>query len=645
MSQVSKKRKIQNEVKLFDFYDENIYFNILKYLDLPTLWKLRRVSKIFLDIFESYSKYDHKILMIGILNYTLSDNVKFMDNSLKVNTFNSLEIKDKKENIFLYFDFIKSDFLSKPNTNKNGFCLKKPIFFIPNNSNILKTIAYNSKNEYNYLEDYQELDLNNINYFNITKNNNICLIKNQLGILVKSGNIFKFHKYTDIRETYKCGLFGNKKYVFIFGGFNEYIHNYYPSINYLSNKIKVYDIENNKYIRFKSKLSFPTGGFGFIDIHNKNILKYYDNAFHVSLIIGGWIRNFNYIEPTPKCYLLFFLTTGEIKYKYLPNLPINIVYPNLIMDKNENVYVMGGKNPSKIISHNNHNINENRILYLSLNYNELSNSKWYILPKHLDFNIDNFQIAYVKSDKYFYLLEQKKILKNINLKMNKLKEYLNIEFLPYSYCMLKNYELTYPSNIKMDYYIKYSDNLLKFNYFLKSNNNHIELNFDSIKDARKFMFFFCNPLTYTFHKKKIMGLSFNKYCNTCLFYFSEYNKSSSLEKESEGLFTLKNNSDNIFPLKNELNVSFKKSVIFISESNTFKYQIKLNEMQKKGYECVSDIFGQGKNTKLIIKKTNELYLKSIAIKNEIQNDLNKLKEDYSLLNKDIQTLESKLTII
>ena len=600
MSEEYKKRKIQNEVKLFDFYDENIYFNILKYLDLPTLWKLRRLSKIFLDIFESYSKYDHKILMIGIVDYTLSDYVKFMNNSLKINTFNSLEIKDKKENIFLYFDFIKSDFLSKPN------------FFIPNYSNIIKTLKCNSNYEYNYFENHQELsqDLSNIKYFDLTQNNNICLIRNQLGVLVKSDNICKFNIYARIRHTYKCGLFKNNRYIFVFGGLNQYNpRNYNPSINCLSNKIDVFDIQNNKYIKFKSQLSFATGGFGFIDIYNKNILKYYDNIFHVSLIIGGWIQNMNSIEPTPRCYLLFFFTTGEIKYKYLPNLPINIVYPNLIMDKNQNIYVMGGKNPSKMMSYN--NINENRILYLSLNYNELSNSKWYILPKKLDYNIDNFQIAYVKSDKYFYLLEKKKNLKNINLEINKLKKYFNIPLLDYSYCMLENYELTYPSNIQSDYYTKYSNNLSKFNYFLKSNNIHLELNFDSVKDARKYMLYFLSPLPYIFNRKTYMKLSLNEYCNTCLFYFSKYN------------------------------TSFKKSVI--SETSNFNYKIKLNEMQKKGYECSADILGKGKNTTLIIKKTNELYLKSLDIRKQIKFDLEELEKNYSLLNKEIQELESKLT--
>ena len=36
MSESSKIRKIDDEINLFSSYDENIYFNILKYLDLAT---------------------------------------------------------------------------------------------------------------------------------------------------------------------------------------------------------------------------------------------------------------------------------------------------------------------------------------------------------------------------------------------------------------------------------------------------------------------------------------------------------------------------------------------------------------------------------------------------------------------------------
>ena len=47
MSESSKRRKIDNGINIFDSYDENIYFHILKHLDLITLWKLRRVSRFF----------------------------------------------------------------------------------------------------------------------------------------------------------------------------------------------------------------------------------------------------------------------------------------------------------------------------------------------------------------------------------------------------------------------------------------------------------------------------------------------------------------------------------------------------------------------------------------------------------------------
>ena len=56
-------------------------------------------------------------------------------------------------------------------------------------------------------------------------------------------------------------------------------------------------------------------------------------------------------------------------------------------------------------------------------------------------------------------------------------------------------------------------------------------------------------------------------------------------------------------------------------------------MQKKGYKCSADILGKGKNTTLIIKKTNELYLKSLYIRKQIKFDLEELEKNYSLLNK------------
>lgn len=623
MSQSSKIRKIDNEVKLFSSYDENIYFHILKYLDLATLWKLRRVSKIFLNIFESYSKYDEKILLIGIVNNTLSNNVKIMNNSFKMNTFNSLDIKDKKDNICLYFDFIKSDCFSK-----------KTICFIPNNSNKIETINYDINYEKNcqnsYFPNKIELPIEyNITNFNITKNNNIFVIKNQLGILLKYDNIFKFHKYIDIRCTYKCGLFViNKKYIFIFGGLNSYRRNYYPSVDYLSNKVEIYNIQNKTYSKFKSQLDYHTGGFGFIDIYNYNLRKHYNDIFQVSLIIGGWIQNDSYIEPTPRCYFLFFLNNGKIKYKYLPNLPINIVYPNLIMDKNHNIYVMGGKNPSKIMysaNYNNYNcnINENRILYLSINYKEISKSKWYILPKKLDSHIQDFLLCNVQSEKYFYLLELKKKLKEIKLKVEELQFYLNIPLLPYCYYMLENSNLTFPSSASHNEYSnKYSNNLLKFISFLKSNDIELKLNFENVKDARTYIVYFLTrmqPRYYIANRIKIHipELSVSDYSNTCLFYFP---KTKIIDSESN------------------IDILFKKS---ISLYNDFKYKINLNEMQKRGYECSAEILGKGKKTVIIIKKTNELYLKTLNIRKDIKYDLKICQEKYYSLNKEIEGLVSK----
>ena len=620
MSEVYKKRKIQNEINLFSSYDENIYFNILKYLDLATLWKLRRVSKIFLSIFESYSKYDEKILLIGIFNNTLSDNVKIMNNSFKMNTFDSLDIKNKKDNICLHFDFIKSNCFSK-----------KTIFFIPNDSKKLETIKYNENCTNNYSPNKLEFPIkDNITYFNITKNNNIFLIKNQLWILNNCGNTFKFHNYiSEMKCTYKCGLFQkNNKYIFIFGGLNGYGRNYYPSVDSLSNKIEIFNIINKTYHRFHSQLDYNTGGFGFIDIYNKNLRKRYNNIIHVSLIIGGWIQNNSYVEPTPRCYFLYFLNNGKIKYKYLPNLPINIVYPNLIMDKNQNIYVIGGKNPSKIMfnsNFHNYNINEERILYLSINYKDISKSKWYILPKKLDYHIENFLVCNIQSDKYFDLLEKNKKIKEIKLKIEQLNIYLNVPLLPYCYHMLENSNLSFPSGVPdIEYSTKYSNNLLKFISFLKSNDIELKLNFENVKDAREYIIYFLNPIKpthYISNRKKIYvpNLSSSDYSNTCLFYFP---KNIIIDSESN------------------IDIMFKKS---ISLYNDFKYKINLNEMQKKGYECSADILGKGKNTTLIIKKTNELYLKSLDIRKQIKFDLEELEKNYSLLNKEIQELKSKLT--
>ena len=612
-SESSKRRKIDNGINIFESYDENIYFHILKHLDLVTLWKLRRVSRIFLDIFKSYSNYNEKILLIGLVNNTLTNDVKVMNNSFETNTFNCLDIQGKKDNICLHF-------LSKFNSfNKNS------IFFIPNYSTKIETISYDHKCEITNFPDKVDMNINNnATWFNITKNNNIFLIKNQLGILLKSDNIFKFNKYVEIRELYKCGLFKvlNLPYIIVFGGFHRYYsRNYYPFLNSLSNKIEVYYIERNVYKKFKSKLSFATGGFGFINIFNKEIFKHYSNILHVCLIFGGWIQNNNYIEPTTRCYLLFFLTNGDIKYRYLPNLPINIVYPNITMDKNGNIYVMGGKNPSKIMSNYTHCINENRILYFRINYKDLDKSKWYILPKKIDYNIEEFLVCNIQTDSYFYLLEKKNMLKNINSKICKLKKYLDISILPYCSHMLENYCLRFPDNIQnTDYQYKYSCNLFKFISFLKSNNMKLELKFEGLTDVRKYVKFFLSPNPYIFNKKKYIPLTLDEYNNTCLFYFSEY--------------------DTSFEYKSDFNSSFKKSLI--SECDCFKYKIKLNEMQKKGYECKAEISGQGKNTLLIIHKTNELYLKTLDIRKQIQFDLKRIENTCCLLKKEIEQIESKI---
>ena len=76
---------------------------------------------------------------------------------------------------------------------------------------------------------------------------------------------------------------------------------------------------------------------------------------------------------------------------------------------------------------------------------------------------------------------------------------------------------------------------------------------------------------------------------------------------------------------------FKKS---ISLNDDFKYKINLNEMQKKGYECSAEILGKGKNTVITIKKTNELYIRTLSIRKNIKCDLKELQDKYYSLNKE-----------
>ena len=291
------------------------------------------------------------------------------------------------------------------------------------------------------------------------------------------------------------------------------------------------------------------------------------------------------------------------------------------MDKNGNIYVMGGKNPSRIMSNYTHCINENRILYFRINYKDLDKSKWYILPKKIDYNIEEFLVSHIQTDSYFYLLEKKNMLKNINSKICKLKKYLDISILPYCSHMLENYYLRFPYHIEnTEYNYKYSSNFLKFISFLKSNSMKLELKFEGLTDARKYVKFFLSPNPYIFNKKKYRPLTLDEYNNTCLFYFSEY--------------------DTSFEYKSEFNSSFKKSLI--SECDCFKYKIKLNDMQKKGYECKSEISGKGKNTLLTIHKTNELYLKTLDVRKEIQFDLKRIENTCCVLKKEIELIESKI---
>ena len=60
-------------------------------------------KSIFLDIFKSYSNYNEKILLIGLVNNTLTNDVKVMNNSFETKTFNCLDIQGNKDNICLQF--------------------------------------------------------------------------------------------------------------------------------------------------------------------------------------------------------------------------------------------------------------------------------------------------------------------------------------------------------------------------------------------------------------------------------------------------------------------------------------------------------------------------------------------------------------